>query len=264
MPDKYDPDLIGVKLTGRTRSQTLVAAEHLEADHWTASTIIWLKPVDKKRLLYRIDSVLSNMGGREPGRVALQSVRRAIVALPDEPETRAATTSEEADYLNGNKVIEGAVETEHGLAVPATIHVLDREQVSIGGFLSEDRSGGYADRTDPPDHGYRLLVRESEWYAGFGLCGADSDLWSNKGENLGTERGPNLWGYGKAGVIDNHGGTGADIEREDTQRRVIRCKVGDLFQIEDPVLGTLTYRLLLENRYGHVDRHNIMFERVGL
>jgi hypothetical protein len=75
-------DSIGIKLIGRTPDQTNVANRLLEPDFVTTTTAVWLKPVDRTRLLYRIDSVLSNMDGRTPGRVALQSIRRAVVALP--------------------------------------------------------------------------------------------------------------------------------------------------------------------------------------
>lgn len=244
MPVNTPADQIGVKLIGRTRSQTTVAAEMLEADFTTASTAIWLKPIDKAGLLNRISSTLSTMSGRQAGRVALQSLKRAVLALPDpeQPET-APEAPETADEQT-----------------PA-VHVLDRDKVSIGGFLNEDRSAGHVDRSKPW-HGYRILVRDSDWFPGFGICGSDSDLWNNLGEGLGTAPGPNLWGYGQAGVIDTHGGTPAEIERERAKGLIIECSIGDLFVVTDPVIGDVTYRLRFAKGRGRVDRHNIEFDRV--
>jgi hypothetical protein len=241
MPSKIDSDQIGVKLIGRTRSQTGVAADLLDADFTTPGTAIWLKPMDKAGLLNRINSTLSAMSGRQAGRVALQSLRRAVQALPDPPQPVKAAEAPET-------------------AMPA-IHVLDREKLSIGGFLNEDRSAGHVDRSKPW-HGYRILVRETGWFAGFGICGSDSDLWNNLGEGLGTAPGPNLWGYGQAGVIDNHGGTGAEIERERAKGMIIEASIGDLFVVADPVIGDVTYRLRFAKGWGREDRHNIEFDRV--
>lgn len=245
MPNTIPVDQIGVKLIGRTVSQTSVAGEYLEPDHTTASTITWLKPVDKKRLLLRIDSVLSNMAGRAPGRVALQSVKRAVSELPDAEPVAPVEPTEEAPV----------------------IHLLDRNLVSIGGFLNEDRSGGHVERVPRRHEGdYRLLVRGSDWTPGFALCGSDSDLWNNLGEHLGTAPGPNLWGYGIAGLISGDGrGTGWEIEQARKEGLLIDCKPGDVFVIEDPAAdgGKVAYRLGFAKSWGRgrVDRHNIEFER---
>lgn len=88
MPDYVPPELIGVKLTNRSLAQTRAAAAHLEPDHWTNTTVTWFKPIDKRRLTYRIGAVLSNMSDSDKDYGTLQVLELLVDRLPDtEPNT---------------------------------------------------------------------------------------------------------------------------------------------------------------------------------
>lgn len=150
------------------------------------------------------------------------------------------------------------------------IHVLQRSMLDISGFPNADRSpvpggqagGGHLQRNRPGhEQEHRLLVNGSAWSPGFGVGYIDSDLWLNQGEGLPTRKGPDLYGYGIAGVIDNYGGTGAELDRAEAAGRIIRADIDDLFVVEDPAhpAKVTVWRLTWSGFGSRVDRHNIKF-----
>lgn len=79
----------------------------------------------------------------------------------------------------------------------------------------------------------RLLVEGARWTPGFGLGYVDAS-----GEARRTHGGPKLPGpyayaFGIAGVIDNHGGTAAEIEKAEAEGLIVRCAVGDTLVMPD-------------------------------
>lgn len=146
--------------------------------------------------------------------------------------------------------------------VEVTTHIIERGLIRVAGYTTPDRdlpggSSSWVDRVKPPfRHDIRLLVEGSRWYAGFGLGAVDPDLWYNLGAGLSTQKGPHLYGYGMAGVIDTRGGTGAEIKDEEASGRLLRVKVGDYFAIEDVGL----FKLDWYRQGSYVDMFNIAFE----
>jgi hypothetical protein len=143
-------------------------------------------------------------------------------------------------------------------------HMLRRELIGLSGFENADRSGERV--YTKPHTGVRLLVNGSAWPAGFGIGYVDTNRWYNQGEGRPTTLGPDLHAYGRAGVIDNYGGTAGEIEREGAQGLVIRADIGDIFLMQDPAHpDDLTAWELAWDGWGNsVDRHNVRFFQVDL
>lgn len=89
---------------------------------------------------------------------------------------RPATPGEHADWLNGHCVIEGAVETEHGLLVPADQNVVIysvqyREDDVVDGDVPRDdvTTTIYdCDDEDPVEHAIRIIRQEGLSFAATG------------------------------------------------------------------------------------------------
>ena|SRR5690242_1161280 len=89
--------------------------------------------------------------------------------------------------------------------------------------LIEDQ--GYAFATQ---YGSRVLIEGAENYPGYGV----GYSYPNRGGEAFT--------FGLCGVIDNHGGTPAEIEREKATRRCFDVKPGDLLKLSDTITVVVT------------------------
>ena len=76
-----------------------------------------------------------------------------------------------------------------------------------------------------------ILVEGSNNRAGHGLC-----AWTEDGQGRLVFQGPKVKGphaslFGLCGVIDNHGGTGAENKRAEREGRLFRVKSGDVLEV---------------------------------
>jgi len=124
-----------------------------------------------------------------------------------------------------------------------TVHHVNRHAVPTGGFVDAE-GGRYVDRVGRGPRKARLLV-DGAHRAGFGLCYCDTDLWSNTGEFRPRRHGARLDAYGLGTVIDNHGGTAAEIARDRADGVVIEAVAGDLLVMPDPAApaGATAWRI---------------------
>jgi hypothetical protein len=112
---------------------------------------------------------------------------------------------------------------------------LQRGRVHVTCCDGPDQGATFTDRVKPDFNAdYRLLVKGCSWTPGFGLVYTDADSWRNDGPGMPRLFGASLSAYGVAGVIDNYGGTGAEIERERRESRLIEAEEGDLLVMPDP------------------------------
>lgn len=78
----------------------------------------------------------------------------------------------------------------------------------------------------------RLLVAGVRWAAGFHVCYVRPDQEARREYQGPLVPGPWASAYGIAGSIDDQGGTGAEIKREEAANLILRCKLGDVIEIE--------------------------------
>ena len=90
-------------------------------------------------------------------------------------------------------------------------------------------------------------------YPGFGLgyVGPDGECRREHGGPI--VPGPYAYAYGLCGVIDNHGGTGAEIARERAAGQVLEVEPGDVLVLPDGTAWTVDF--LRQGSW--VDLHNI-------
>lgn len=124
------------------------------------------------------------------------------------------------------------------------------EHVIPAGFLPPSRYANEVGRFVTNES--RILIAGSPT-AGFGMLYQDETGTCRREHGKDPVPGPYAVAFGLAGAIDNYGGTGAEIAREDAAGHVIRAEIGDTLVTPDG------HRFLIDwHRQGsYVDRHNI-------
>ncbi len=83
--------------------------------------------------------------------------------------------------------------------------------------------------------GTRLLVAGSGNYAGFSVCYCPKGSSARRVYKGPLVPGPFCDTFACASVMDNHGGTGAELAREDAAGNLLNLQMGDLVRVGDEI-----------------------------
>jgi hypothetical protein len=113
---------------------------------------------------------------------------------------------------------------------------IDKSRINDGG--SHDLAGQpipIESRFVPDGQRTRLIVHGSGHAAGFGLGYHGPDTKSRRYQGGPLEKGPYAYAFGHASVIDDRGGTRAELERSKAAGSLVECCLGDELEIDGNV-----------------------------
>lgn len=154
----------------------------------------------------------------------------------------------------------------------ALVFHLTRGTYKVSGFTTPDRrpapgtvtvsefDSSHVIRENPygDDKTVRLMV-VGQRGVGFGIGAVDEDLHRNLGPGLPTAPGPHVYAYGLSAVLDNHGGTRAEIAQARANGLLIQAEVGDMLEVDGNLWSIGWY---MADRVT-ADRHNVTLTLVG-
>lgn len=115
---------------------------------------------------------------------------------------------------------------------PAAVHVIDQAKLGYTDYAPLLRGEKTTEVKRESHFRVRLIITGSEnSFAGYGLCWTPRHAMTRLVFQGPIVQGPHLVTFGLGSCIDDHGGTGAQIEREESAGYVVYANPGDVIEV---------------------------------